>query len=91
MVAGCREAVVSGAVYVVKLVTARGVEASVVFAKICGRFFDVFDLVFVVGVAAGLALVGVGAWRRAVYVYRLRGRFRRFCGCFLTQFLRGLV
>ena len=29
-VAGCREAVVSGAVYVVKLVTARGAEASVV-------------------------------------------------------------
>ena len=35
-----------------------------------------FDLVFVVGVAAGLALalVGVGAWRRAVYVYRLEGQ-----------------
>jgi hypothetical protein len=31
VVAGCREAVVSGAVYVVKLVTARGAEASVVF------------------------------------------------------------
>jgi hypothetical protein len=30
VVAGCREAVVSGAVYVVKLVTARGAEASVV-------------------------------------------------------------
>ena len=30
-VAGCREAVVSGAVYVVRLVTARGAEASVVF------------------------------------------------------------
>jgi len=29
VVAGCREAVVSGAVYVVKLVTARGAEASV--------------------------------------------------------------
>ncbi len=28
----------SGAVYVVKLVTARGAEVSVVFAKICGRF-----------------------------------------------------
>jgi len=36
----------------------------------------VFDLVFVVGVAAGLALalVGAGAWRRAVYVYRLEGQ-----------------
>lgn len=33
MVAGCGEAVVSGAVYVVKLVTARGAEASVVFAN----------------------------------------------------------
>jgi hypothetical protein len=32
VVAGCREAVVSGAVYVVELVTARGAEASVVFA-----------------------------------------------------------
>jgi len=31
VVAGCMEAVVSGAVYVVKLVTARGAEASVVF------------------------------------------------------------
>jgi len=31
VVAGCKEAVVSGAVYVVKLVTARGAEASVVF------------------------------------------------------------
>jgi len=31
VVAGCREAVVSGAVYVVKLVTARGAETSVVF------------------------------------------------------------
>jgi len=31
VVAGCREAVVSGEVYVVKLVTARGAEASVVF------------------------------------------------------------
>ncbi len=38
VVAGCREAVVSGAVHVVKLMTARGAEASVVFAKICGRF-----------------------------------------------------
>ena len=53
--------------------------------------FGVFDLVFVVGVAAGLALVfvGAGAWRRAVYVYRLRGRSPRFCVCFLTLFLRG--
>jgi len=33
VVAGCREAVVPGAVYVVKLVTARGAEASVVFAN----------------------------------------------------------
>ena len=33
VVAGCREAVVSGAVYVVKLVTARGAEASVVLAN----------------------------------------------------------
>ncbi len=33
VVAGCGEAVVSGAVYVVKLVTARGAEASVVFAN----------------------------------------------------------
>jgi len=33
VVAGCGEAVVSGAVYVVKLVTARGAEASVVFAS----------------------------------------------------------
>jgi hypothetical protein len=31
VVAGCGEAVVSGAVYVVKLVTARGAEVSVVF------------------------------------------------------------
>jgi len=31
VVAGCREAVVPGAVYVVKLVTARGAETSVVF------------------------------------------------------------
>jgi len=31
VVAGCREAVVPGAVYVVKLVTARGAEVSVVF------------------------------------------------------------
>jgi flagellar protein FlaJ len=40
------------------------------------QVFGVFDLVFVVGVAAGLALalVGVGAWRRAVYVYRLEGQ-----------------
>ncbi len=33
VVAGCREAVVSGAVYVVELVTARGAEVSVVFAN----------------------------------------------------------
>ncbi len=33
-----------------------------------------FNLVFVVGVAAGLALVGAGARRRAVYVYRLEGQ-----------------
>ncbi len=33
VLAGCREAVVSGAVYVVKLVSARGAEASVVFAN----------------------------------------------------------
>ncbi len=35
-----------------------------------------FDLVFLVGVVAGLALalVGAEAWRRAVYVYRLEGQ-----------------
>jgi flagellar protein FlaJ len=40
------------------------------------QVFDVFDLAFLVGVSAGLALalVGVGAWRRAVFVQRLEGQ-----------------
>ncbi len=52
-----------------------------------------FDLVFVVGVAAGLALalVGLGRGGGLCMCIGLRDRFRRFCGCFLTQFLRGLA
>ncbi len=48
----------------------------VIVVVVVWQVFNVFDLVFLVGVAAGLALalVGAEAWRRAVYLHRLEGQ-----------------